>query len=74
MLEAEGEGMKGKKWLSIQLPRQLVSIIDILRVDAPRSDIIEYFLTWYIRENLGKLLATESEEKRIKQLLKDFNG
>ena len=66
--------MKRKKRLNIQLPRQLISIIDILRVDAPRSDIIEYFLTWYVRENLNKLMVTESEEKRIKQLLKDFNG
>jgi hypothetical protein len=63
--------MTKKIRLSIQLPAPLVKVIDILRVDAPRSDIINYFMTWYIEENLPKLMATEAEMKRIRKLLSE---
>ena len=58
------------KRVSIRLPKSLIKVIDIMRVDAPRSDIINYFTTWYIEENLAKLMCTEKEMARVRALLK----
>lgn len=57
--------------LNIRLPKPLVCIVDILRVDAPRSDIIEYFLTWYIEQNIDRLLTTDAETRKIQALLSE---
>jgi len=63
--------MAEMKRLRIQLPKQLVAVIDILRTDMPRSELVNYLLTWYIEENSSKLLVTESEAKRIRKLLSE---
>lgn len=58
------------KYIRVGLPEKLLKVLDIIRVDAPRSDIINYFTTGYIEEHLdNRLMLTEAEKKKIRKLL-----
>lgn len=59
-----------KKYIRVQLPESLLKVIDKIRSTAPRSDIVNYFLTWYIEENFEtKLHLMEKEKQEIRKLL-----
>ena len=73
-MSKKGKAKATKQRFQIQLPIPLVNALDVVRTDMSRSELIEYFLIWYLETNLCKLLLTNSEQAHINKLIIEARG